>query len=273
MTPHLRSEDVASAIRDGNINGSASIDNSDKTNTPDTKNESEWSGEESHEQNFVRWSPAIEIGDLIRDAWKGKEFLVDIESYGPGVIYVTVPSFNDRTHYLRVRLRIASTHIKHLADIKYECDMLARKGGQRVAIGGFGILVGWWGLVYELTFKTPLGWDIMEPITYLASLSMLMGGYLWFLYNNREVSYRSALNLTISRRQTKLYEQRSFDLQRWEALIDEGNALRKEIKKVAAEYDVLWDEKADEQDEQVTRALEKMRQDKNRTSSDESENN
>lgn len=86
-----------------------------------------------------------------------------------------------------------------------------------------------------------------------------MCGYLWFLYHNREVSYRSALNLTISRRQTKLYQAKGFDLHRWEALIEEGNALRKEIKAIASEYDVDWDETADEQDEKVTKALKEHR--------------
>lgn len=90
-------------------------------------------------------------------------------------------------------------------------------------------------------------------------LSTLICGYLWFLYHNREVSYRSALNLTISRRQTKLYQSKGFDLQKWEALVDEGNALRKEIKAVAREYDVEWDETVDEKDEQVTNALKEVR--------------
>lgn len=90
-----------------------------------------------------------------------------------------------------------------------------------------------------------------------------MCGYLWFLYHNREVSYRSALNLTISRRQTKLYQAKGFDLHRWEALIEEGNALRKEIKAIASEYDVDWDETKDEQDEKVTKALKDHRDSKN----------
>jgi len=89
-----------------------------------------------------------------------------------------------------------------------------------------------------------------------------MCGYLWFLYHNREVSYRSALNLTISRRQTKLYQAKGFDLHRWESLIEEGNALRKEIKAIASEYDVDWDETADEQDEKVTKALKEQRDEK-----------
>lgn len=87
-----------------------------------------------------------------------------------------------------------------------------------------------------------------------------MCGYLWFLYHNREVSYRAALNLTISRRQTKLYQAKGFDLERWEGLVKEGNALRSEIKAVATEYDVEWDEKKEEQDEAVTEALKEDRQ-------------
>ena len=83
----------------------------------------------------------------------------------------------------------------------------------------------------------------------------MIGGYMWFLYHNREVSYRSALNLTISKRQSRLYEARGFDLQKWEGLIEEGNAIRKEIKAVAAEYDVEWDETADEKDPKVIKAL------------------
>jgi hypothetical protein len=99
----------------------------------------------------------------------------------------------------------------------------------------------------------------MEPVTYLAGLSTIMCGYLYFLYHNREVSYRSALNLTVSKRQNTLYEQRGFDLARWESLIEEANALRKEIKMVADEYDVEWDEKKDGATEEVHNALRKER--------------
>lgn len=73
------------------------------------------------------------------------------------------------------------------------------------------------------------------------------------------MSYRSALNLTISRRQTALYQAKGFELQRWESLIEEGNSLRNEIKAVAKEYDVDWDETIDEKDEKVTNALKKVR--------------
>jgi calcium uniporter protein, mitochondrial len=68
------------------------------------------------------------------------------------------------------------------------------------------------------------------------------------------------MNLTISRRQSKLYEQKGFDLRKWEDLIDEGNSLRREIKAVAQEYDVEWDEKGDEQSEKVMEALKEERE-------------
>ena len=196
-------------------------------------------GSGKNEGDFVKWSASTEIGDFIRDAARAKEFEVAIEG-NDEAIKVGVPSFNDRTFYLRQRLRNTSKKISDMASIKKECDAAAHRAGQRLALSGCGILVAYWYTVYRLTFETDLGWDVMEPVTYLVGLSTLIGGYMWFLYHNREVSYRSALNLTISKRQGKLYEQRGFDLPKWESLVEEGNALRKEIKAVASEYDVQW---------------------------------
>ena len=124
-----------------------------------------------------------------------------------------------------------------------------------MAKSGFAGLICWWAAVYWCTFRTDLCWDAMEPICYLVGLSGLMGGYLWFLNHNREVSYSSAMNFTISKRQSQLYEQKGFNLSQWEMLVDEGNKLRREIKMVADEYDVEWDESRDEGDEKVRDAL------------------
>jgi calcium uniporter protein, mitochondrial len=229
-------------------------------------------GKGEDDGDFVRWSASTEIGDFIRDAARAKEFEVEIEGAKES-IKIGVPSFNDRTFYLRQRLRKTSRKLSDMATVKKECDKAAHRGGQRIAMAGCGILVGYWYIVYRLTFETDLGWDTMEPVTYLVGLSTLIGGYMWFLYHNREVSYRSALNITISRRQSKLYELKGFDLPKWEGLVEEGNAIRKEIKAVASEYDVgklhffsrksvllltwspEWDERKDEQDPVVTKAL------------------
>lgn len=227
-------------------------------------------GSSPKDPKFVRWSSSTEIGDFIRDAARGAEFIVEIES-SANEIRVGVPSFRDRTHYLRMRLRKSARKLDSMASVKEECDKLAHRSAQRLALGGFGVLVSWWMGTYYFTFLTDYGWDTMEPITYLAGLSTIMTGYLWFLYHNREVSYRSALNLTVSRRQNTLYQAKGFDLRKWEALIEEANLLRKEIKQIADEYDVEWDEKADEGSEVVHDALKKERDKKKGKDSDEEE--
>lgn len=111
----------------------------------------------------------------------------------------------------------------------------------------------------------------MEPITYLAGLGTIMLGYIYFLYHNREVSYRQALHMQISAKQTQLYAARGFDLHVWEALIEEANTLRKEIKHVATEYDVDWDESQDEVGEVVGEEMRKVRAKKARKGEDEEE--
>ena len=118
----------------------------------------------SESRPFVRWSSSTEIGDFIRDAARGKEFAVEIEG-AREEIRIAVPSFNDRTHYLRQRLRKTSGKIHDMAGLKRECDMAAHKGAQRVAVMGAGLLVGYWYVVYRLTFETEYGWDTMEPVT------------------------------------------------------------------------------------------------------------
>lgn len=211
-------------------------------------------GPESKEANWVRWSGSTEVGDFIRDAARGREFAIHIEGHN-GELRVAVPSFKDRTYYMRMRLRRASQDINKMSKVKNECDMLAHKGAHRIAQGGFGALGIWWGVVYYVTFHTEMGWDLVEPVTYLAGLTTIMGAYLWFLTISRDLSYKAAMNITVSRRQNALYQEKGFDLAKWERLVGEANALRNEIKMVASEYDVEWDEMADLRNEEVKEAL------------------
>lgn len=221
-------------------------------------------------KNWVRWSNSTEMGDFIRDAARGREFVVEIEGYNVEM-RVSVPSFNDRTYYMRSQLRSMSRRIDELSRIKRECDLLAHRGANLLAKGGFALLSGWWGVVYYVTFHTEFGWDLVEPVTYLAGLSTIMGGYLWFLYISKDVSYKAAMNVTVSRRQNALYEARGFDPQKWEQLVQEANALRREIKVAAVEYDVDWDE-AKELGDDVKEVLSEERskaEDKSRSSEKE----
>lgn len=218
----------------------------------------------------MRWSGSTEIGDFIRDAARGREFSVTIEGHDEQ-LRVAVPSFKDRTYYMRMRLRKMSREIDQMARIKRECDLLAHKSAHALAKGGFAALAGWWGIVYYVTFHTDMGWDLVEPITYLAGLGSIMAGYLWFLFISRDLSYKAAMNVTVSRRQNALYQERGFDQQKWDQLVHDANGLRREVKFAATEYGVEWDEMKDLGGEKVKEVLEKERNGRKKKDDEEEE--
>uniref|UniRef100_V5EQK8 4-hydroxybenzoate polyprenyltransferase, mitochondrial n=1 Tax=Kalmanozyma brasiliensis (strain GHG001) TaxID=1365824 RepID=V5EQK8_KALBG len=203
-----------------------------------------------------RWSPATGIGDFLRDAARIGSFVIRI---GERNVYVTVPSFEDRTRFLRASLYAKTEQIEHLVHLKAECDQIAHSGTKRLSFAGVAILSAWWGSVAFLTFCTELGWDVMEPVTYLTGLGTILGGYIWFLIHNREVSYRAVLNETTSRRQQKLYIEKGFNVERYQELIEEVKDLRKTIKKVAEDYDLEWDQGETKAGKQNKKALKIIR--------------
>jgi calcium uniporter protein, mitochondrial len=75
---------------------------------------------------------------------------------------------------MREKFHEITNEINELAIIKFECDGIAHQHTRHVALGGFGVLVVYWGTIYYLTFQK-YGWDIMEPITYLTGLGTAMG--------------------------------------------------------------------------------------------------
>lgn len=196
------------------------------------------------------------MGDFLRDAARIGSFVIKI---GSREVRVTVPSFEDRTRFLRSSLYSKMRTIEKMAKLKAECDKLAAHGTRRFAYGGAGILIFWWCSVAYGTFMTPLGWDVLEPVTYLAGLGSLMVGYSWFLVTSREVSYRSVLNETTTKRQQRLYGERGFNVELFQDLIEETKQLRKAIKSVAEDYDLEWNQGETEAGKQNKRALDVVR--------------
>ncbi|RPD75827.1 hypothetical protein L226DRAFT_484795, partial [Lentinus tigrinus ALCF2SS1-7] len=188
----------------------------------------------------IQWSDSTDVQDFIRDAARSREFTICITDTGEDESHMTipveVPSFEDRTRFLRRRLAIVEEDLNRMETLKRECDHEALRGARRMAVGGFGILVVYWGTVARLTFWD-FGWDVMEPITYLSGLSMVILGYLWFLYRGREVSYSSLLHHSVSARRESLYESRGLDIDRWMDLVSEAKSIRREISKIAEDYD------------------------------------
>ncbi|KAI0708413.1 hypothetical protein C8Q76DRAFT_744392 [Earliella scabrosa] len=133
----------------------------------------------------IQWSDSTDVADFIRDASRTREFTVCITDQGEDephtMLPVEVPNFEDRTRFLRRRLSIVEQELERMESLKRSCDVEAHRGARRMAMGGFGILIVYWGAVARLTFWD-YGWDVMEPITYLSGLSMVILGYLWYAF-------------------------------------------------------------------------------------------
>ncbi|PPQ79079.1 hypothetical protein CVT25_002304 [Psilocybe cyanescens] len=219
-----------------------------------------------------QWSDSTELGDFMRDAARTSEFTIcfskpptdnpkdslssdsthrptpilnddthrsnkDSMSEIPETgMVISIPTFTDRTRFLRTRLDQIQRQLTEMESLKAQCDHEAHRGARRMALGGFGMLVVYWASVCRLTFWD-YGWDVMEPITYLSGLSTVILGYLWFLYQGREVSYTSVLARSISKRREALYKAHGLDIERWFELVEERKSLRAEITRIAQDYE------------------------------------
>jgi calcium uniporter protein, mitochondrial len=122
-----------------------------------------------------QWSDATDVADFVRDAAQATEFVIHIakgkarsvteatsqaavdEGASEAEIRVEVPTFADRTRFLRRRLEIIGEEMKSMEDLKQLCDREAHRSARRLALSGFGVLVCYWGAVARLTFWD-LGW-------------------------------------------------------------------------------------------------------------------
>ncbi|KAF7319602.1 MCU domain-containing protein [Mycena chlorophos] len=192
----------------------------------------------------VQWSDSTDVGDFIRDAARAAHFSIRITydddassaSRGHVTLDVQVPTVADRTRFMRRRLESIESQLAEMEVLKKKCDHEAHRGARRMATAGLGMLVVYWGVVARLTFWD-FGWDIMEPITYLSGLSTVICGYLWFLYQGREVSYSSVLDRSISARRDALYKSRGLDIERWAELRSEARTLRRDIGRIEEDYE------------------------------------
>ena len=86
---------------------------------------------------------------------RDKEFVIEVE--GPDGVPVGIPSFKQWTHYLHQRLVAVMRDIELQVKFKSECDRIARRGAQRVAVSRFLGLVGCLVAVYWVTVKASFG--------------------------------------------------------------------------------------------------------------------
>ncbi|OXG24573.1 hypothetical protein C366_00102 [Cryptococcus neoformans Tu401-1] len=203
----------------------------------------------------VAWSQSTDLSDFIKQSCLNEKFKIVIspERDRDGaqlkgketelrelVLQVIIPSFASRTHYIRKRLLSLTKDLDTLNKEKRRIDYAAHKGAQRLAVMALGGGVVYWGTVIRFTFFTDAGWDMMEPVTWATGFAALLGSAAFLIYHNREVSYSSLLDLSITARQRKLYAEAGLDLEKWTEMVAEAKALRREIERIAADYDIEW---------------------------------
>lgn len=66
-----------------------------------------------------------------------------------------------------------------------------------------------------IAFFTDAGWDLMEPVTWATGFGALLASCAFLVYHNREVSYSSLLDLSITARQQRLYDEKGLNIEQW----------------------------------------------------------
>lgn len=103
----------------------------------------------------LQWSDSTDVGDFIRDAARASKFEIFLTGKdGERHLQVEVPSFDDRTRFLRRRLKRIDAELQDMEGLKRRCDKEAHQGARKMAVGGLGMMVVYWAAVARLTF-----WD------------------------------------------------------------------------------------------------------------------
>lgn len=71
------------------------------------------------------WAQATELGDFVQDAAEDSKFVIAVHQPDAPVqiLPVRVPTFKQRTKYLRQRLKNVTQEMQSLLEIKTECDV------------------------------------------------------------------------------------------------------------------------------------------------------
>lgn len=93
-------------------------------------------------------------------------------------------------------------------------------------LGLAGFLTGELALIVHLTYD--LGWDLMEPATYLLGLGTGILTYMIFGFTRAEFAFETHMDKLMEKRRTKLYSKNGFDLMLHERIEDTVRRLRAE---------------------------------------------
>ena len=86
----------------------------------------------------------------------------------------------------------------------------AKKGQRRYAWIGFSGLVAQFGVLGYFVWEV-LSWDVMEPFCYFLGMTSVVGSYIYFAVNKRDMTYPQLFEQWEQRRFERLCIKRGFD--------------------------------------------------------------
>lgn len=161
VTFHGAEESVPSIVSDSDSSNTASSSSSQSTTTKTGDSTKEQDSKSNSKITTHQWAQSTELGDFVQEAAKDRKFVIAIKHYeqqehqqpssssssstspststsssspssasaqsssdnGVKLINIRVPSFEERTLYLRRRLNQVTKEMQSLLDIKSECDV------------------------------------------------------------------------------------------------------------------------------------------------------
>lgn len=101
--------------------------------------------------------------------------------------------------------------------IKKRLDAQALRFPDIAAVGSFGYLVCQTGLLFYWVYFR-FDWNLVEPITYLLSYSVVWLGLAAYYATGREFTFDNIRSLIAERKAKRLYQKECFDVERYYAL-------------------------------------------------------
>ncbi|PKU62389.1 calcium uniporter protein 6, mitochondrial [Dendrobium catenatum] len=104
--------------------------------------------------------------------------------------------------------------LNKLQNKKEEIDKLAHKQVRCILWSGLGFSIGQVVLFFRLTFWE-FSWDVMEPVAFFTTAAGIIVGYAYFLFTSKDPTYQDLMKRLFLSRQKKLFQKKSFDMERY----------------------------------------------------------
>uniref|UniRef100_A0AC35U546 Calcium uniporter protein n=1 Tax=Rhabditophanes sp. KR3021 TaxID=114890 RepID=A0AC35U546_9BILA len=136
-----------------------------------------------------------------------------------------------REQELLVQIEKVTIQMKPLEILKKHIEEEADKYSERVIWSGFMFMGLQTGIFARLTWWE-YSWDIMEPVTYFATFSTVLGSFAYYLTTRQSFEYNTIHGRIFYKRFHKLAKKYSFDYQKFNKLKEIEDKLKWDLERL-----------------------------------------